>query len=320
MMTSFKYDQFVAFGSDSAGLERILRGLQALTAILSAIPSLLTLIVLAPEPILEALGPVRGHLNLTRRFIRFFWFLNSFGTSYNLYSSISHPSPSSTPGKKSSGVVGVETWLEILKFTLLGLYGGLESVTLPDLLNVPQIEFFGAERTKALNVEAQRFWFLALFCGIVGNLVRMLKAFAYAPVPQHGAGYGTGEGPEKKKDGEGEKSSEETDASEKNGAGEAGEEKEKPDWEAERARLRAIVVKRREERKRWRGQVAVTVKTLGRKVISDSLDCLIPGVILGWIDISPGAVGVAMFITTLMTSKDIWERCGAVVAARRGGM
>ncbi|WYZ37886.1 hypothetical protein EsH8_II_001392 [Colletotrichum jinshuiense] len=324
-MTSFIYDQFVAFGSDSAGLERILRGLQALTAILTAYPSLISLILFATSnadaPILEALGPLRGHLNLTRRFIRFFWFLNSFGTSYNLYASISSPpvppppSSSSPAGTRKSKGVGLETWLEILKFTLLGLYGGLETATLPDLLGVPQIEIFGAERTKALNVEAQRFWLLALVCGVLANLTHILKAFAYAPVPQHGHGYGTGENAEK------------TAASAGSGAGEdgaTGGEKsgdaggeEKLDWEAERARLRAIVAKRREDRKRWRGDVAFKVKTLGRKVFSDSLDCLIPGVILGWVNVQPGTVGVAMFITTVLSSRDIWDRCGAAVRAKR---
>ncbi|KAJ3960354.1 hypothetical protein N0V92_003026 [Colletotrichum tropicale] len=268
-MTSLKYDQFVAFGSDSAGLERILRGLQSLTAILTTYPFLLALLPSAglsldPAPILAALGPLKGHLNLTRRFIRFFWFLNSFGASYNLYTAA--PSQAAGAGK------GAEVWLDILRFTLLGLYGGLESLTLPDLLGVPGLAPFGAARTKALNVEAQRFWFLALACGIAANVVRMTKAFAYAPVPQHGEGYGTGQSPAVDTDNLGAKEKKEGE----------GEEPEKMDLNAERQRLKALVVKRREGMRRWRRQVAFKVKTLGRKVVSDTLDCLIPGVILGW--------------------------------------
>lgn len=277
---------------------------------MSAYPSLVSLVLLASDsPLLEALGPLKGHLNLTRRFIRFFWFLNSFGTSYNLFASISAaPTPTPPPGARKSRGVGLETWLDIIRFTLLGLYGGLESLTLPDLLGVPQMEIFGAERTRALNIEAQRFWLLALMAGVFANLTRMLKAFAYAPVPQHGHGYGTGEQAQEK-------------AGEKDGTA-GGEKKddggeEKLDWEAERLRLRAIVVKRREERKRWRRNVAFQVKSLGRRVIADSLDCLIPGTILGWVNVQPGTAGVAMLITTYLTSKDIWERCGAAVATRR---
>ncbi|KAK1728611.1 uncharacterized protein BDZ83DRAFT_570070 [Colletotrichum acutatum] len=320
-MTSFTFDQFVAFGSDSAGLERILRGLQSLTAIFSAYPSLVALALLdADPPFLEALGPLRGHLNLTRRFIRFFWFLNSFGTSYNLYTSISSsPSPSSST-KKSQGA-GLETWLDIIRFTLLGLYGGLESLTLPDLLGVPQIAYFGAGRTRALNIEAQRFWLLALAAGVFANLTRVLKAFAYAPVPQHGHGYGTGEKPGEKKDAvkdgaEKEAAAAASAVSDEKKSGEGGED-EKLDWEAERTRLRAIVMKRREDRKRWRREVAVKVKSLGRKIFCDSLDCLIPGVILGWVNVQPGTVGIAMFITTVLSSRDIWDRCGATVGQRR---
>ncbi|KAK2014334.1 AoPex11B [Colletotrichum eremochloae] len=306
-MTSFKYDQFVAFGSDSAGLERILRGLQALTVIFGAYPSLISLILLASDsPLLEALGPLKGHLNLTRRFIRFFWFLNSFGMSYNLFSSA--PPPGSSRDRR--GLIGLETWLDIAKFTLLGLYGGLESLTLPDLLGVPQLEIFGVERTRALNLEAQRFWLLALASGVLANLTRMLKAFAYAPVPQHGHGYGTGEQAQQK-------AGDAAGGEKKADDGGADDADEKLDWQAERARLRAIVAKRQEERKRWRKSVAFQVRSLGRKVVADSLDCLIPGAILGWVNVQPGTVGVAMLITTFLTGRDIWERCGAAVEAKR---
>ncbi|TDZ33992.1 hypothetical protein C8035_v000507 [Colletotrichum spinosum] len=329
-MTSFTYDQFVAFGSDSAGLERILRGLQSLTSILISAPSLVALALSTPDPpILLALNPLRNIIGLVRRFLRFFWFLNSFGQSYNLYATL----PSATSDRKPHGA-GLETWLDIVRFTLLGLYGGLESLTLPDLLFIPPLSAFGTERTRQLNVEAQRFWFLALACGVLGNLVRIIKAFAYAPVPQHGAGYGTGEVP--KPAGEngvvnggggitpigtpvgtpnGKKRHLEEKSPRYNGHAEGDE---KLDWQAERARLRAIVMKRREHRKRWRRNIAVTVRMLGRRVIADSLDTVIPGVILGWYDFRPGTVGVVMLVTTVLTSRDIWDRCGESVKAKRG--
>ncbi|KAK1993341.1 AoPex11B, partial [Colletotrichum falcatum] len=292
----------------TAGLERILRGLQALSVIFSAYPFLFSLILLASDsPLIGALGPLKGHLNLTRRFIRFFWFLNSFGASYNLFISASSPSAAPGDSRDRRGVIGLEVWLDIVKFTLLGLYGGIESLTLPDLLGVPRLEVFGAARTKALNLEAQRFWLLALVSGVLANLVRMLKAFAYAPVPQHGHGYGTGEQAQQAQQKAGDA------AGEKAG----GDGDEKLDWQAERARLRAIVVKRREERKRWRRNVASQVRSLGRKVVTDSLDCFIPGAVLGWVNVQPGTVGVAMLITTFLTGRDIWERCGAAVKAKR---
>ncbi|KAF6811029.1 hypothetical protein CSOJ01_05953 [Colletotrichum sojae] len=291
-MTSFKFDQFVAFGSDSAGLERILRAFQSLVVILLTNPSLFSFLSIPQAPGIAALLPLKSNLNLSRRAIRLFWFLNSFGTSYNLYSSSSSPKP-------------LETWLDIVRLTLLGLYAGIESATLLDLLGLPNVSVFGEEQTRRLNLEAQRFWILGLWIGIAGNVLRMVRAFAYAPVPQDGEGYGTGEG-------------------EKTAAAAAGDEKtengeeEKLDWEAERKRLRAIVLRRRQERKRWRAHVAGTVRSLGRRVVSDALDSLIPAAALGWFDIGAGAVAVAMLGSTWITSRDVWERCGALVAARRG--
>ncbi|KAK2049827.1 hypothetical protein LZ31DRAFT_456324, partial [Colletotrichum somersetense] len=300
----------------TAGLERILRGLQALAVIFGAYPSLISLVLLAPDsPLLEALGPLKNHLNLTRRFIRLFWFLNSFGTSYNLVS----PAPPHGGSRDGGGaVVGLETWLDIVRFTLLGLYGGIESLTLPDLLGVPQLEVFGAERTRALNLEAQRFWLLALASGVLANLARMLKAFAHAPVPQHGHGYGTGEQAQQQQQQQQQQKAGDAVGEKAGGDGDGdGDGEEKLDWQAERARLRAVVAKRREERKRWRRNVATQVRSLGRKVVADSLDCLIPGAVLGWVNVQPGIVGVAMLITTFLTGRDIWERCGAAVEAKR---
>ncbi|KAF6816433.1 hypothetical protein CPLU01_13860 [Colletotrichum plurivorum] len=301
-MTSFKFDQFVAFGSDSAGLERILRALQSLVVILLTYPSLLSFLSIPQAPGIAALLPLKSNLNLSRRAIRLFWFLNSFGTSYNLYTSSS----------SSSSPKPLETWLDIVRLTLLGLYAGIESATLLDLLGLPGVSVFGEEQTRRLNLEAQRFWILGLWIGIAGNLLRIVRAFAYAPVPQHGEGYGTGEGEKAAADGE--KSAATVAGNEKTENGE----EEKLDWEAERKRLRAIVVRRRQERKRWRAHVAGTVRSLGRRVVSDALDSLIPAAALGWFDIGAGAVAVAMLGSTWITSRDVWERCGALVAARRG--
>ncbi|KAF6824186.1 hypothetical protein CMUS01_10345, partial [Colletotrichum musicola] len=189
---------------------------------------------------------------------------------------------------------------------------GIESATLLDLLGLPNVSVFGEEQTRRLNLEAQRFWILGLWIGIAGNLLRMVRAFAYAPVPQHGEGYGTGDGEKSSPAAAGDEKRAENEGKTENG------EEEKLDWEAERKRLRAIVLRRRQERKRWRAHVAGTVRSLGRRVISDALDSLIPAAALGWFDIGAGAVAVAMLGSTWITSRDVWERCGALVAARRG--
>jgi hypothetical protein len=45
-----------------------------------------------------------------------------------------------------------------------------------------------------------------------------------------------------------------------------------------------------------------------RGVAANSLDIVLPGVIVGWIDADPGTVGLAMLVTTLLTGMDAWER------------
>ncbi|KAK3319624.1 peroxisomal biogenesis factor 11 [Cercophora scortea] len=54
---------------------------------------------------------------------------------------------------------------------------------------------------------------------------------------------------------------------------------------------------------------------LGRKAVANALDILLPAVIVGWVDISPGVVGLAMFVTTILTGQEVWERCGGVEEA-----
>ena len=60
--------------------------------------------------------------------------------------------------------------------------------------------------------------------------------------------------------------------------------------------------KRREVRRRLHG--------LGRNVVANALDVVLPGVIVGWVDASPGTVGLAMFTTTVLTGMDVCQRCG----------
>ena len=180
----------------------------------------------------------------------------------------------------------------------MGMYGLLESATLLDLLEIKGLRVWGPERTMQLNLEAQRFWFLALGCAVASGLLQLINVFAYAPVPVAGSGYGTGE----------EKARGEDDA-----RGVQGE----SDWKEERERLRQVVAKRKEERIAWRREVRARSAVLLRKLVTDSLDMLIPGNVIGWVKVDPGTVALAMFTTTLLTSVDVWRRCGYILQSRR---
>lgn len=187
----------------------------------------------------------------------------------------------------SSSPLSLEAWLEVTKLTLLGVYGLLETATLPDMAGV---EMFGEERDRWINLEAQRFWFLALVCGVLGGLLRVFALEAYGAVPATGAGYAAAgaEGEDTK----GEKVLKEG-------------EKEKLKAEAEKA---AVV---KEERRKS----AEKKRALVRKVVADAVDMVLPVAVLGWADVDPAAVGVAMFVSTVVSGYDVWKGVGVQMRA-----
>lgn len=45
-----------------------------------------------------------------------------------------------------------------------------------------------------------------------------------------------------------------------------------------------------------------------RRLLTDGFDLFIPGSITGWIRTSPAVVGYATVVSTLLASKEIWDR------------
>ncbi|KAM0331394.1 hypothetical protein ACHAQA_003067 [Verticillium albo-atrum] len=216
-MASQTIEQFISFGTDIFGLERLLRGVQSICQILLAYPLLLPALypfftaATPPSPRLTALTlePLKSQVNVTRRAIRTFNFAKSFSTAYALVArAVAEPQP-------------LEVHLDIINSSLMGAFSLLETITLPDLLGVPGVAIFGEERSNSLNVEAQRFWFYALAVGVLSSAVKIVKLFG-EPVP-----------------------------------GAAPPPKGAEDWKAERERLRGGVVARKahraEVRKKARG-------------------------------------------------------------------
>lgn len=64
-------------------------------------------------------------------------------------------------------------------------------------------------------------------------------------------------------------------------------------------------------------QARAKIPALARRVVSDALDITLPGSVVGWVPVSSGTVGSAMFVTTVLTSVDIWERCGREVVSTK---
>jgi len=209
------------------------------------------------------------------------------------------------------------------------MYLLLEATTLMDAQNIPGLSPWGKDLEKAVNIEGQRFWLFSLVCSALAGIVKIGKVVALTPLPAPssssspsaaGTGSGTGDvgvdaplpsDPETEK--EKTRESEEVDGNENEN-----ENEEKFDLKKEQARLRAIVQDQRSRRRAWIKEVRSQVSVLARRVLSDALDTLIPGSIVGWIPAGSGPVGLAMFVTTVLTSKDIWDRCGREVAGAAG--
>ncbi|CAK7563466.1 MAG: hypothetical protein SEPTF4163_001335 [Sporothrix epigloea] len=49
---------------------------------------------------------------------------------------------------------------------------------------------------------------------------------------------------------------------------------------------------------------------LGRRLVADAFDVLLPGAVVGWTPLTPATVGLVMTFTTLLTGYDVWLRCG----------
>ncbi|UKZ79267.1 hypothetical protein TrVFT333_007017 [Trichoderma virens FT-333] len=143
--------QFIVFGTDNAGIERSLRFAQALVSLIATYPTsqLAALLYLTPINVPPAASflLLRSKINLTRRLLRFFRFLEQFKLGWDFY---------------AAGILDFNTLLDVLGKTSMGIFGMLETVTLLDLLEIDQLEIFGAEQTASLNYQAQYFWLTAL--------------------------------------------------------------------------------------------------------------------------------------------------------------
>ncbi|KAI0861267.1 hypothetical protein F4860DRAFT_476450 [Xylaria cubensis] len=310
---SHTFEQFVRFTTDAAGLERTFRLFQALSQILSSytLPFNILLILLSYLPTTPAASSLKGNkgapinpatthavllglknqLALARRYFRLFRFFESFLAAQKIYTSLTSTSTSSTgKAKKGKGKNGDEDkgrenialWLDVFGRTFNGMYLLLEATTIVDVQGIPGFAIWGPELERVVAVEGQRFWLFSLVCGVLAGLVRISDVVASASevVSVSGA------------------------KGEKKEVGSTDEKKGSSTQEQidHLARSRAARAK---------------ISNLGRRVVSDALDITLPGSVVGWVPVSTGTVGVAMFVTTVLTSMDIWDRCGREVAASK---
>ncbi|GES63639.1 hypothetical protein ATEIFO6365_0007032600 [Aspergillus terreus] len=140
--------QFSNFTRTSAGLEKTLRLLQAAAQI-------------ATETTVDQVsalrcGQARSQFALTRRFFRFFNFIDCFERVFGLLG-----------GNLSDGFLLLA--IELVRWSCLGLYFLLEDLTILHAMNIYPVPW-----NKPVLVEAYKFWFYALSLSIVSSLWRLV--------------------------------------------------------------------------------------------------------------------------------------------------
>ncbi|KAJ5172050.1 subunits of heterodimeric actin filament capping protein Capz [Penicillium capsulatum] len=151
--------QFSRFVNSGAGLEKTLRLVQAVAQIAA---------VFTVGSTAVRLTTAKLQLALTRRFFRFFGFLESFQRVSALL------------GKAGMGTVA--GWLDLAKWTCFGLYFVLEDLTMLHAMGVYAVSW-EAEVMRQANT----FWFYALALSLAGTLYRFFSAPVLPPNSKKGA-------------------------------------------------------------------------------------------------------------------------------------
>lgn len=294
-----------------AGLERIFRLLQSTVQIVLSYPSTaylvdpLILLIIPVQPSVTLRRPtllvLQPCIDLARRYLRVFRFLDTIQQAQRLFHQhvITSPQPSGTvtatynpapasdessvsPSPPSQRRARAEDWLDLLGRTFNGMYLLVETSTIVDYMQVEGLHVWGAEGKIAVNAEAQRFWLFTLVCSVLAGLVRIGRVLATRDEPPHRSTNTT-------------TSDDAGDPTEKGNPKRTGE---------------------KEEEKRQRE----TLRRLVRGVVTNAVDIVLPASVVGWLHVGPGVVALAMFVTTLSTSVDVWERCGREITSQKRGL
>ncbi|KAE8409917.1 peroxisomal biogenesis factor 11 [Aspergillus pseudonomiae] len=185
-----------------------------------------------------------SQIALTRRFFRFFAFINCFSQVYELLG-----------GAQSLGLF--MTLVEIGRWSCLGLYLVLEDLTILHALGVHPV----AWNTPVL-VEAFKFWFYSLALSVFGAVCGLLF---------------TSSSPASNKTSNNEKTKENKNA-----------EKTAPNTDDSQAKAQRTA--------------------LMKRIVADGCDLLIPGVFVGWMQISDLMISVTMVISTVVSGGDAWVK------------
>lgn len=270
--------------ASQAGIERSLRFLQALVSLIATYPTsqiaallyLTSINVPPPASFLQ----LRAKINLTRRLLRLFRFLEQFRLGWDFY---------------SSGILDFDTLLDVLGKTCMGVFGMLESVTLLDLLEIDQFVIFGAEQTASLNYQAQHFWLVALCISLFRSSTRLLRFLGKQVASNTSSNHDTRE--------KGSQKESEHQNGDESAPREPGGNQHKGSEHQIEARNAAT-------------ESGEAVSPLIMKLVADAMDLLLPATAVGLVEVHSAVIAMAMIISTGITAKDVWARCGKEMRRR----
>ncbi|KAK4042342.1 hypothetical protein C8A01DRAFT_33545 [Parachaetomium inaequale] len=177
------FEQFVKFGTDAYGIERLLRLLQSLTTLLLFTPTLLTSFLPLSSPLTtltpSTLTHLRTRLATLRQPLRFFRFLDSFSAAWSVLSSLQQSSHHHDHHHKNKRdwPDRLQQWLDFGSKAFTGMYLLLESLVFIEVvLDAPGLGVWASrEVVVGLVVDGQRFWFAGLVCGVLGGVVKLMR-------------------------------------------------------------------------------------------------------------------------------------------------
>ncbi|KAL1959322.1 hypothetical protein VTO42DRAFT_2509 [Malbranchea cinnamomea] len=230
--------QFANFTNRTAGLDLTLRMIQALAMIAAE--------VLVDKATVVRCETATVQLALARRYLRFFSFIDCFGSAFDILAG--------NPTSEAS-------WLTTLKLTessCLGLYLFMENFTMLHDMNLWLVPWY-----KPVLLEANKFWFYAICASLARTVGQLWFGSAMAERNQ---------------------------TENANGHSEKDQKKEGP------VKTSTAVA-----------QPPLPSNTsLLMRIVADSCDLTLPTSFLGWVPLGNLGVGMAMVVSTIITSRDIW--------------
>lgn len=179
------------------------------------------------------------------------------------------------------------------------MYYLLEASVIVDELQIDGLRVWTPELEQAIIIEAARFWLFALVCGVISGVLKNFALIADENVEGGSEGSNGKREARSKKDLKGKRN-----------------EEENFNMEGVLERFLDIIKETNVGKMLGQAEIRTKIIVFGRRTLANALDILLPASTVGLVHLSSGTIGLTMLVTTVLTSIDVWERCGAKLVGR----